>query len=165
MKKIYVIGLILITVAGLFATELIIYKTNGDLIVTELDEISSFYFTGEQATYLQLVAVPTHLDWVGESGSDVLVTELHLTLVDANDEPMENEEIIFSSTLGSPENGEFSYFTDEDGSITLGWQFGRHECPIYSPYGPGITTSTIAAQIVGSNIQRNTTIILYRYEN
>ena len=163
MKKILLITIILLTVSGSLATELLIHKTNGVIISVEMEDIVNIDFSGEQAALLQLLPVPSHLDWVVSADNEPKIANLIITLKDGNDQPMVDQEVLLSGSLGEPVSGEYSFMTDENGQVEVEWKFEKHECPPPSTAGPGTTSATMDVEVLGSALDKRSNIILFRY--
>ena len=53
--------------------------------------------------------------------------------------------------------------TDDNGEFVFDWTIDKSVCPLPTPSGPGQTSVTIYAQVVGYNLQANKTLSLIRY--
>ena len=97
--------------------------------------------------------------------------------MDGQNNLIANQEIIFTSTLGtpvlesqfnmSPTNPSFtpaySGMTNENGHLIQYFRFYKYECPEPVPSPPGTTTGSITALILGTNTSNQVTVILRRY--
>ena len=166
MKKITMIAIIISIISLLIATEMIIHKTNGTQIVIQLDEIGSISFSGDPVSSLYFTAFPMHIDWdEDDDPPDDQSVLLTVRVLDYEDNPIQDQMVVFTGTLGEPENGEFTETTDENGYIYKYWQFHEYECPPPAPDGsPGVATATLIVQISDTDIQSAATIILTRYD-
>jgi len=127
-----------------------------------------------QFPVIDMVAVPQHLDWTQANDNQPKVTEVRLTVKDGQNNPINNQIVTFSSTLGTPlepsppdtddpYTGITHVVDDEAGRLDKDVEFQKIECPAPTPAGPGTTTATITAQILGTQTNNNVTVILFRY--
>ncbi|MCF7858886.1 MAG: Ig-like domain-containing protein [Candidatus Cloacimonetes bacterium] len=133
---------------------------------------------------IDIAAVPLHVDWDQYNNpSDwrdhtvELSPYVEITILDGQNNPISNQPVIFTSTLGtpvradqlnmSPTNPSFvpSYqaITDSSGHLIKYFRFYKYECPPPVPAPPGTTTGTVTAQILGTSTSNQVTIILRRY--
>ena len=166
MKKITMIAIVISIISVLMATEMIIHKTNGTQITVQLDEIGSISFSGGPGINLSFSAFPMHIDWDEDDDppddQSVLMT---VRVLDEENNPVPDISIVFTGTLGNPENGEYTEITDAEGYIYKYWQFHEYECPLPAPDGsPGVATATLTVQIMDTSIDSHTTILLRRYD-
>ena len=165
MKKLAIFTLILGLISLLFAGDMIIHRTNGQQTVIPLDEISGISFAAGQTPILYLSTVPMHINWNDDNNppddQSVLMT---VRVMDAEDNPMLDISIVFTGTLGEPENGDYTEITDADGYIYKSWQFHEYECPPAMNGIPGQSTATLTVQILNTTTDIHATIILRRYE-
>lgn len=116
-----------------------------------------------QYPVIDIAAVPQHLDWVIPGDNDPKDSDIHVSVVDGQSNPINNQEILFSSTLGDPEDGIYTGYTNEAGIVIKTWRFQKYECPAPTAAGPGSTSGTVTAQILGTQTSNNITITLTRY--
>ena len=133
---------------------------------------------------IDIAAIPLHVDWTQYNNpSDwrdhtaALSPYVEITIMDGQNNLIANQEIIFTSTLGtpvlesqfnmSPTNPSFtpaySGMTDESGHLIQYFRFYKYECPPPVPSPPGTTTGSITALILGTNTSNQVTVILRRY--
>jgi len=92
-------------------------------------------------------------------------------VLDGQNNPLDDVELIFSTTLGEPMNdlGQPDYFgiTGEingvHGRINKIVQYQKYECPPPTLTGPGSTSGTVTVQILGSQVMNSIDVILFRY--
>ncbi len=129
-----------------------------------------------QFPVIDIVSVPCHLDWFESDpeSPDSLFTEIWGSVRDGQNNPIDNQQVIFFSTLGQPvdmgtddDDNPFTENTgiewDQHGRINKDWMFYRHECP--APIGgePGSIAGLIYATIPGTSVVESALIILFRY--
>ena len=124
---------------------------------------------------LDIAAVPLHVDWWSiPPDPQYQSTEIRITLLDGQNNPINNQIVLFSSTLGNPleptppdtgdpYTGLTGVIDEEHGRLNKEVEFFYQECPPPIPVPPGTTTCTIEAQVQGANVSENITIILRRY--
>ena len=126
-----------------------------------------------QFPVIDLAPVPQHLDWHGAETAP-LYMEVRCTVKDGQNNPIDNQELVFYSTLGQPieptppDTGDpYTGLTHEvdgvHGRLDKMVRFEYTECPEPSAAGPGTTTATITVHILGTGTTNTTTIILFRY--
>ena len=158
-----------LTYAGSYTNETILVR-----IVTGIEDI----FEGElvlpiQYPVIDIAAVPLHIDWVQGSPYE-MDTEIRITVKDGQNNPIDNQVVTFSSTLGEPQEpwppdtgdpytGLTGVVDNEHGRLNKIVTFQKHECPPPIPSPPGTTTATITAQILGTQTSNQITVILNRY--
>jgi len=124
-----------------------------------------------QFPIIDLAAVPQHLDWVIEGDMSPKETVINVQVLDGQNNPLDDVELIFSTTLGEPMNdlGQPDYFgiTGEingvHGRINKIVQYQKYECPPPTLTGPGSTSGTVTVQILGSQVMNSIDVILFRY--
>lgn len=127
-----------------------------------------------QFPVIDMVAVPQHLDWVNQGDTSPKETEIRITVMDGQNNRINNQIVTFSSTLGTPQEpsppdtgdpftGLTHVVNGEAGRLDKIVEFQKYECPPPTPAGPGTTTATVTAQILGTQVNNNVTIILFRY--
>ncbi len=137
-----------------------------------------------QFPVIDIAAIPLHIDWTQYNNpsdwrdhSAALSPYVEITIMDGQNNLISNQEIIFTSTLGtpvletqfnmSPTNPSFtpaySGMTDEYGHLIQYFRFYKYECPPPVPSPPGTTTGSITALILGTNTSNQVTVILRRY--
>ena len=125
---------------------------------------------------LDVDVVPAHLSWIENNPSypDSLIATFHVSLQDGQNNPIDNQQILFSCTLGVPidmgtdnDNNPFTENTgivwNQHGRINKEWMFYRDECP--PPVGnvPGTITVMMHVSITGTSIEIEIPIYLFRY--
>ena len=148
-----------------------------DAVVVRV-ETGDFWDEGElilpiQFPYIDIVATPQHVSWTETSNPSYKTTNVRIKVLDGQNNPIDNQVVIFTSTRGEPQGAgpdgtSFTGLTGIDnqgihGRIDKLFRFYKYECPAPSPAGPGSTTATITAQILGTQTTNNVTVILYRY--
>ncbi len=127
-----------------------------------------------QFPVIDIVAVPQHVDWVIAGDESPKESEIRITVKDGQNNPINNQVVVFSSTLGTPlepvppdTNDPYTGLTglvDEFyGRLNKIIEFQKYECPPPGPTGPGSTQATVTAQILGTQTSNTVTIILFRY--
>ena len=127
-----------------------------------------------QFAVIDMVPVPQHLDWVIAGDTTPKETEIRITVHDGQNNPIDNQVVVFYTTLGTPlepyppdtgdpYTGLTGVVDDVHGRLDKVVQFQKYECPPPGPGGAGSTTATVTAQILGTQVSNNTTIILFRY--
>ena len=130
-----------------------------------------------QFPFIDISASPQHIDWndsLPDPPPDDQTTTIGIMVKDGQNNPVDNQTVIFSSTLGDPldmgTDDDANPFTEmtgvtggEHGRIDKEIEFHKYECP--APFGgtPGTTTATVTAQILGAQVSNNVTVILIRY--
>ena len=126
---------------------------------------------------IDIVAVPIHTDWWEiPPDPEYKSTEIRITLRDGQNNPIDNQIVVFSTTLGEPlepvppdtgdpYTGLTGVVDDEHGRLNKEVEFYYIECPPPIPSPPGTTTGTITAQVLGTNTSNQVIIILRRYVN
>jgi len=124
---------------------------------------------------IDIVAVPFHIDWWEiPPDPEYKSTEVRITILDGQNNPIDNQIVVFSTTLGEPlepyppdtgdpYTGLTGDVNGEHGRLNKEVAFYYQECPPPIPVPPGTTTGTITAQILGTNTSNQVTIILRRY--
>ncbi|MDP8269324.1 MAG: Ig-like domain-containing protein [Candidatus Tenebribacter davisii] len=149
-----------------------------DAVAVRIETGLGDIFEGELILPLQfptidIAAVPIHIDWWGPTPADQS-TEIRLTVKDGQNNPIDNQEVLFSSTLGQPQQpsppdtgdpytGLTGIVNGEHGRLDKEVEFNILECPEPIPSPPGTTTGVVTAQILGTNTSNQVTIILRRY--
>ena len=128
-----------------------------------------------QYPWLDLALSPQHLDWFEDPPSpDTLFATINAQLKDGQNNPINNQKLFFTSTLGQPvdmgtdnDGSPFTEITgviDGDGSVTKEWMFFRYECPPADEFGPGTIAGTITVNVWGTDLVNVVTIILRSYD-
>ncbi|MBL7085513.1 MAG: hypothetical protein ISS28_00230 [Candidatus Cloacimonetes bacterium] len=138
---------------------------------------SGYVFMPIQFPIIDMIAVPQHIDWFENDpyDPDDKISTMRLTVMDGQNNPIDNQIVVFSSTLGDPlepdppdtgdpYTGITGVVNGEHGRLDKDVEFHRYECPPPTPAGPGTTTATVTAQLLGTQISNNVTIILFRYD-
>jgi hypothetical protein len=131
-----------------------------------------------QNPYIDITLTPAHLDWDESNPNnppDNQTTTVRVIVKDFQNNPINNQRVIFNSSLGDPvdmftdqDNDDFTEITGhqgENGLVLKEFVFHRYECPAPGPGGPGITTSTITASLLGNLVSSSAIITLYRYDD
>jgi hypothetical protein len=127
-----------------------------------------------QFAVIDMVPVPQHLDWVIPNDTSPKETEIRITVNDGQNNEIDNQEVVFFTTLGTPlepyppdtgdpYTGLTGVVDGVHGRLYKVVQYQKYECPPPGPGGAGSTTGTVTAQILGTQVSNNTTIILFRY--
>jgi hypothetical protein len=127
---------------------------------------------------IDIVAIPLHIDWWGipDPTPEYQSTEIRITVLDGQNNPIDNQIVVFSTTLGDPlepyppdtgdpYTGLTGIVNAEHGRLSKEVEFFYMECPVPIPPNPGTTTGTITAQILGTDATNQVTITLKRYED
>ncbi len=96
--------------------------------------------------------------------------------MDGQNNPIDNQVVVFTSSLGEPlepyppdtgdpYTGLTTVVNNEHGRLNKEVEFYFGECPAPGTAPPGTTTGIIMAQILGTGISNQVTIILRRYLN
>lgn len=148
-------------------------------IASGIDDI----FEGElvlpiQFPTIDIAAVPLHLDWWETPPNPPypqhLSTEIRLIVLDGQNNPIDNQVIVFSTSLGEPlepyppdtgdpYTGLTGIVNEEHGRLNKEVEIFYGECPAPGTAPPGTTTGTITALILGTGVSNQVTIILRRY--
>jgi len=152
-----------------------------DIVTVRIETGVGDLFEGELVLPLQfptidIAAVPLHVDWWGipYPTPEYQSTEIRITVLDGQNNPIDNQVVIFSTTLGEPlepyppdtgdpYTGLTTVVNEEHGRLNKEVEFYFEECPPPIPAPPGTTTGTVTAQILGTNTSNQVTIILRRY--
>ncbi|MCF7920021.1 MAG: Ig-like domain-containing protein [Candidatus Cloacimonetes bacterium] len=131
-----------------------------------------------QMPSIDITVTPAHLDWDESSPNnppDDQVATVRVIIKDGQNNPINNQRVIFNSSLGEPvdmgtddDNDDYSELSGQQGEAGLilkEMMFHRYECPAPGPAGPGMTTSTVTATILGNMISGTETLTLFRYED
>ena len=153
-----------------------------DVISVRIETGLGDIFEGElvlpiQFPTIDIAAVPAHIAWwaIPYPTPEYMSTEVRVTVIDGQNNPIDNQVIVFSTTLGEPleptppDTGDpYTGLTGvEDlvhGRLYKEVEYYYLECPPPVPPLPGTTNGTITAQILGTNVSNQITIILRRYE-
>ena len=124
---------------------------------------------------IDISAVPLHVDWWSiPPDPQYKSTEIRITLLDGQNNPIDNQMIVFSSSLGNPleptppdtgdpYTGLTGVVDEEHGILNKEVEFFYQECPPPVPMPPGTTTCTITAQVLATSVSETITVILRRY--
>lgn len=131
-----------------------------------------------QQPSIDITVTPAHIDWDESNPSnppDEQTVMVRVIIKDAQNNPINDQRVIFNSSLGEPvdmqtdndgdDYSELSGQQGESGLILKEFLFHRYECPGPGPGGPGITTCTITASLLGNLVSGNVTLTLLRYED
>ncbi len=173
------------SIPGVAYTQLIYegIHTNDSLIVmaevsgaSSILEESVLVIMPIQFPVLYGYASPAHLDWseYTPSNPDSLIGTFMINLQDGQNNPIDNQQLIFYCDLGVPidmgtdnDNNPFTENTgivwNQHGRINKEWIFYREECP--PPVGnvPGTITVMMLVSIPGTSIEIEIPITLTRY--
>jgi len=129
-----------------------------------------------QFPVIDIAAIPMHVDWyeIPYPTPEYQSTEIRITLHDGQNNPIDNQVVIFSTSLGEPlepyppdtgdpYTGLTGVVDEEHGRLNKEVQFYFEECPPPIPSPPGTTTGSITAQILGTGVSNQVTVILRRY--
>ena len=153
-----------------------------DTVIVRIETGLGDIFEGElvlpiQFPSIDIAAVPLHVDWWAiPPDPQYKSTEIRITVLDGQNNPIDNQIVVFSTTLGYPQEpyppdtgdqftGLTSIVDGEHGRLNKEVEFYYEECPPPIPSPPGTTTGTVTAQILGTNTTNQVTIILRRYVN
>lgn len=154
------------------------FYTNTEIeVLVEVGGIETFPGTlmlPIQFPVIDLAPVPQHLDWTIEGDMTPKVCEVRCTVKDGQNNPINDQVLVFYSTLGQPlaptpgdTDDPFTGLTHEVegeyGRLDKDIEFQKYECPAPSAAGPGTTTATVTVQILGTGTTNTATIILFRY--
>ncbi len=129
-----------------------------------------------QFPVIDIYVVPGHLDWFESDpeSPDSLIATVHVSIHDGQNNPINNQQVIFFSTLGqpvdmgtdddnNPHTEQTGIILDQSGLIIKDWIFYRYECPPPAGDEPGTSTALISATILGTSVYESVTIVLIRY--
>ncbi|MEA2095469.1 MAG: Ig-like domain-containing protein [Candidatus Cloacimonadota bacterium] len=129
-----------------------------------------------QFPIIDIAAVPLHIDWwqIPYPSPEYQSTEIRITVMDGQNNPIDNQIVVFSTTLGEPlepyppdtgdpYTGLTGVINGEHGRLNKEVEFYYQECPPPGTAPPGTTTGSITAQILGTQTSNQVTIILRRY--
>ncbi len=129
-----------------------------------------------QFPVMNIIPVPQHLDWFESDpeSPDSLITTVHVSIHDGQNNPINNQQVMFYSTLGqpvdmgtdddnNPHTEQTGIISDQSGLINKDWMFFRYECPPPAGDEPGTSTALICANISGTSVYESVTIVLIRY--
>jgi hypothetical protein len=153
------------------------YTNNEVEVMVEVGGIEAFNGTLTlpiQFPTIDIVAVPQHVEWIQEGDTSPKESEIRITVKDGQNNPINNQVVVFSSTLGTPQEpvppdtgdpytGLTGLVDGEYGRLNKIIEFYKYECPPPGPAGPGSTQATVTAQILGTQTSNTVTIILFRY--
>jgi len=146
-------------------------------IITGVEDI----FEGElvlpiQSPTIDIVAVPSHIDWWGipYPTPEYQSTEIRITVLDGQNNPIDNQVVVFSTGLGEPlepyppdtgdpYTGLTGIVIGEHGRLNKEVEFFYMECPVPIPPNAGTTTAAITAQILGTDATNQVIVTLRRY--
>ena len=169
------------SLAGVAFTQLI-YEgahTNDSLLIQA--EAGTCFETEEFIMPLQFpildgTVVPQLLVWIENNPSypDSLIATFMINLQDGQNNPIDNQQLIFYCDLGVPidmgtdnDNNPFTENTgivsNQHGRINKEWIFYRYECPPPIGNEPGTITGTMIVWIPGTSIEIEILITLIRY--
>ncbi|MBN1948543.1 MAG: hypothetical protein JW784_02250 [Candidatus Cloacimonetes bacterium] len=127
-----------------------------------------------QFPVIDMVPVPQHVDWVNAGDNQPKSTQIRITIRDGQNNAIDNQVVTFYTTLGTPlaptppdtgdpNTGLTGVVDGEHGRLNKTIQFQKYECPAPTPAGPGTTTATITAHILGTTVNNTASVILFRY--
>ena len=121
-------------------------------------------------------ASPAHLDWseYTPSNPDSLIGTFMINLQDGQNNPIDNQQLLFFCDLGVPidmgtdnDNDPFTENTgivpNQHGRINKEWIFFRDECPPPVGHVPGMISVMMLVSIPGTSIEIEIPITLIRY--
>lgn len=169
------------SIPGVAFTQLIyegVYTNDTLLIQTDVGTCSETeeFIMPLQFPVLDISASPSNLYWIENNPSypDSLIATLCVSLQDGQNNPIDNQQILFYCDLGVPidmgtdnDNNPFTENTgimpNQHGRIDKEWMFYRYECP--PPVGnvPGTITVMMLVSIPGTSIEIEIPITLIRY--
>lgn len=126
---------------------------------------------------LTINAMPSQVSWQNTTppytnNEDYLASTIRVIVKDGQNNRINGQEIIFSSTLGSfqpsvpgtdPNLGWTETIDGQNGILDKVIFFYKYECPAPFPLPPGTSEATIMARISGLSNMQGTSVILYRY--
>ena len=115
-----------------------------------------------------------HLEWFTPSGPDSLIATLIIQLQDGQNNPIDNQQILFSCDLGNPidmgtdnDNDPYTENTgiipNQHGQVNKDWIFYRDECPPPVGNEPGTITAIMTITVIGTSLETELPITLFRY--
>jgi hypothetical protein len=129
-----------------------------------------------QFPVLDISAFPSNLYWIENNPSypDSLIATLCVSLQDGQNNPIDNQQILFYCDLGVPidmgtdnDNNPFTENTgiepNQHGQVNKDWIFYKDECPPPVGNEPGMITGTLIVSIPGTSTEIEITITLIRY--
>lgn len=151
-----------------------------DTVLVRIETGVGDEFEGElvlpiQFPSIDIVAVPLHVDWWQiPPDPQYQSSEIRITVLDGQNNPIDNQIVVFSTTLGSPlepyppdtgdpYTGLTGVVDGIHGRLNKEVEFFYGECPPPVPPNPGTTTGSITAQILGTDASNQVTITLRRY--
>lgn len=151
-----------------------------DTVMVRIETGVGDVFEGElvlpiQFPSIDIVAVPLHVDWWSiPPDPQYKTSEIRITVLDGQNNPIDNQIVEFSTTLGDPlepyppdtgdpYTGMTGIVNGIHGRLNKDVEFYYMECPPPIPPNPGTTTGSITAQILGTDASNQVTITLRRY--
>ena len=156
--------------AGSHTNEVITITVN----LSELSELEEFTLP-IQYSFFDITILPQDLFWIENDPSipDTLAQTFQIQCIDGQHNPINDQKILFTASLGIPVDME----TDDDddpftemtgvvggnGRIDKEWLFNKSECPPPEGHEPGTISGTITISIPGTDVEEFISITLYRY--
>ena len=173
------------SIPGVAYTQLI-YEgthTNDSLIICAEVPVPSLILEESELVILPLqfpvldVAVSPHnLYWIENNPSypDSLIATFMISLLDGQNNPIDNQQLFFYGDLGVPidmgtddDNNPFTENTgivlNQHGQVNKDWIFYKYECPPPNGHQPGMNTGTMIVWIPGTSTEIEISITLIRY--
>ena len=129
-----------------------------------------------QFPVLDAAVSPHNLYWIENNPSypDSLIATFLISLLDGQNNPIDNQQLLFLCDLGEPidmgtdnDNNPFTENTgivlNQHGQIDKEWIFYRYECPPPVGNEPGTITGTMIVWIPGTSTEIEIPITLIRY--
>ena len=142
--------------------------------LSELSELEEFTLP-IQYSFFDITILPQDLFWIENDPSipDTLAQTFQIQCIDGQHNPINDQKILFTASLGIPVDME----TDDDddpftemtgvvggnGRIDKEWLFNKSECPPPEGHEPGTISGTITISIPGTDVEEFISITLYRY--
>ncbi len=159
-----------------------------DTLIVKVVVSGDEYFIAEQTIImpaqflaLDIDAIPIHLDWIIPNDDDPKYTQIWVTVVDGQNNPVDNQDVFFSCQRGIPVSCNYNGFTQqwefgddmeaivstgadgEPGLLIHGYKFEKIECNPPGMEPPGQITLTVEAHLLGHQTSNSVDITLYRY--
>ena len=117
---------------------------------------------------VDLVATPSHLDWIQGSNTGPKETTIRVLVLDGQNNPINGQTVYFSCPAGMPIGGIDPYIgitgveNGQSGLLYKQYSFQKYECPPPPPI-PGQVTYNIEVLILGTGVSDTVPVTLYRY--
>jgi hypothetical protein len=126
-----------------------------------------------QFANIDIVATPVHVDWNQYTNNeDSLSTTIRVLITDGQNNPINNQLVHFTTTLGMPApnvvggdpyTGMTGNVNGEEGLLYKIVWFQKYECTPPDDPPPGQSLVTITAMILGGDVSADEEVTLYRY--